>query len=409
MENNQLQRKYSVFLGVILSGYNVADKLYGAVFIILMSLRGVDAFQISIVFAVSSLSMAVFDYPSGNLSDIYGRKRMTAAGFIVWGAGLWFFAAAEGLALFILASIVMSLGVSMISDSPQAWYIDQLEELGMPDYKKIALPRISGFVSAFAIVGALLGTVSSNIHYVLPVAIAGVLAVGLGVYTWLSFSDNYGSRTQSSILREIYASSADFARSTEMRFILLRSIMTHTALLAFLLSWQVYGVNELDFPVSALGLLLILFMGVISVSSFLVSYLAKKEVAAVRIIVCGTVISALGLLLVGLFPHKAVFIAGLVLFEFGLGMDMSSSGVWIQDFIPRAKRATFSSGLSALKSLAGFLITLILGIMAKNLGYAFIWYLAAASLLGSNIVLLYFNTKYVRAGSGADGEKTLVS
>lgn len=409
MENNQLQRKYSVFLGVILSGYNVADKLYGAVFIILMSLRGVDAFQISIVFAVSSLSMAVFDYPSGNLSDIYGRKRMTAAGFIVWGAGLWFFAVAEGLALFILASIVMSLGVSMISDSPQAWYIDQLEELGMPDYKKIALPRISGFVSAFAIVGALLGTVSSNIHYVLPVAIAGVLAVGLGVYTWLSFSDNYGSRTQSSILREIYASSADFARSTEMRFILLRSILTHTAMLAFLLSWQVYGVNELDFPVSALGLLLILFMGVISVSSFLVSYLAKKEVAAVRIIVCGTVISALGLLLVGLFPHKAVFIAGLVLFEFGLGMDMSSSGVWIQDFIPRAKRATFSSGLSALKSLAGFLITLILGIMAKNLGYAFIWCLAAASLLGSNIVLLYFNTKYVRAGSGADGEKTLVS
>ncbi|KHL96598.1 hypothetical protein QW71_05740 [Paenibacillus sp. IHB B 3415] len=409
MENNQLHRKYSVFLGVILSGYNVADKLYGAVFIILMSLRGVDAFQISIVFAVSSLSMAVFDYPSGNLSDIYGRKRMTAAGFIVWGAGLWFFSAAEGLALFILASIVMSLGVSMISDSPQAWYIDQLEELGMPDYKKIALPRISGFVSAFAIVGALLGTVSSSVHYVLPVAIAGVLAVGLGIYTWLSFSDNYGSRTQSSILREIYASSADFARSTEMRFILLRSILTHTALLAFLLSWQVYGVNELEFPVSALGVLLILFMGVISVSSFLVSYLAKKEVAAVRIIVCGTVISALGLLLVGLFPHKAVFIAGLVLFEFGLGMDMSSSGVWIQDFIPRAKRATFSSGLSALKSLAGFLITLILGIMAKNLGYAFIWCLAAASLLGSNIVLLYFNTKYVRAGSEADGEKTLVS
>lgn len=406
MEKKQLQRKYSVFLGVILSGYNVADKLYGAVFIILMSLRGVDAFQISIVFAVSSLSMAVFDYPSGNLSDIYGRKRMTAAGFIVWGAGLVIFAAAEGLALFIPASIVMSLGVAMISGSPQAWYIDQLEELGMPDYKKIALPRISGFVSAFAVVGALLGTVSSSVHYYFPVAIAGVLAVGLGIYTWLSFSDNYGSRTQSSILREIYASSADFARSTEMRFILLRSILTHTAMLAFLLSWQVYGVNELDFPVSALGLLLILFMGVISVSSFLVSYLAKKEVAAVRIIVCGTVISALGLLLVGLFPHKAVFIAGLMLFEFGLGMDMSSSGVWIQDFIPRAKRATFSSGLSALKSLAGFLITLILGIMVKNLGYAFIWCFAAASLLGSNIVLLYFNTKYVRAGSEADGVKT---
>lgn len=392
-----------------MSGYNVADKLYGAVFMILMSLRGVDAFGISIVFAVSSLSMAIFDYPSGNLSDIYGRKRMTAAGFVVWGAGLGIFAAAEGLGVFIVASIVMSLGVAMISGSPQAWYIDQLEELGMPDYKKTALPRISGFVSAFAIVGALLGTVSSSIHYYLPVAIAGVLAVGLGIYTWFSFTDNFGSRTESSIMREIYTTTVDFVRNTEMRFILLRSILTHIAMLAFLLSWQVYGVNELGFPVSTLGIMLILFMGVISVSGFLVSYLARKEVSAIRMIVSGTLISALGLMLVGLFPYKAVFIAGLVLFEFGLGMDLSSSGVWTQEFIPRAKRATFSSGLSALQSLAGFLITLVLGMMGEELGYAFIWFFAAGALLVSNIVLLYFNAKYVRAGSVTDEQKTLVS
>lgn len=387
----------------------MADKLYGAVFIILMSLRGVDAVGISLVFAVSSLSMAVFDYPSGNLSDIYGRKRMTAAGFIIWGIGLGIFAAADGIGLFILSSIVMSLGVAMISGSPQAWYIDQLEELGMPDYKKIALPRISGFVSAFAIVGALLGTVSSSVHYFLPVAIAGVLAVGLGIYTRISFTDNFGIRTQSSVFKEVYASTVDFARNTDMRFILLRSILTHIAMLAFLLSWQVYGVNELDLPVSALGVMLILFMAVLSAASFLVSYLAKREVPAIRIIVSGTVISALGLLLVGLFPHKAVFVAGLVLFEFGLGMDMSSSGVWIQDFIPRAKRATFTSGLSALKSLAGFLITLLLGMLAEKLGYAFIWFLAAGSLLVSNLVLLYFNGKYARTGTREEERGTLVS
>ena len=409
MGKTQLHRKYSLFLGVILSGYNVADKLYGAVFVILMSLRGVDAFQISIVFAVSSLSLAIFDYPSGNLSDIYGRKRMTALGFIIWGAGLGVFAAADGLLLFIVASVVMSLGIALISGSPQAWYIDQLEELGMPEYKNTALPRISGFVSAFAIAGALLGTLSSSIHYYLPVAIAGVLAVGLGIYTWLSFTDNYGSRTESSVLQEIYASSVDFARNTMMRFILLRSILTHIAMLAFLLSWQVFAVNELAIPVSALGTMLILFMAVISAASFLVSLLAKRQVPAVRIMVCGTLISALGLLLAGLFPHKAIFIAGLVLFEFGLGMDLSSSGVWIQDFIPGSKRATFSSGLSALKSLAGFLITLVLGIIAKNLGYVFIWYFAAGALVVSNVVLLYFNARYVRNVSTQAEQNTLVS
>ncbi|WNS44906.1 MFS transporter [Paenibacillus sp. MMS20-IR301] len=399
MDKVQLHRKYSIFLGVLLSGYNVADKLYGAVFIILMSLRGVDPFQISIVFAVSSLSLAVFDYPSGNLSDLYGRKRMTALGFIIWGAGLGIFAAAGGLGLFIVSSVVMSLGIALISGSPQAWYFDEMEKLGMADYPKIALPRISGFVSAFAIVGALLGTLSSSIHYYLPVAAAGVLAAALGVYAWLRFADNYGSRTESSIAKEVYASSVQFIRSAEMRFILLRSILTHMALLAFLLSWQVYGVNQLKLPVNSLGILLVLFMAVISAASFLVSYLARRGVASIRIIISGTLISALGLLLVGLFPYKIIFIAGLLLFEFGLGMDKSSSGVWIQDFIPGSKRATFTSGLSALQSLAGFLITLLLGMMAEHLGYAFIWFFAAGALLVSNIVLLYFNSRFSRIGS----------
>lgn len=402
-------KQYSIFVGVMLSGYNLADKLYGAVYIVLMSMRGIDPLQISIVFAVSSLSLAIFDYPSGNLSDLFGRKKLTAIGFFTWGIGLCLFAFASNLMLFIVSAIIMSLGVALISGSPQAWYIDKLDDLGMLDYKNVVLPRLNGFISAFAIVGAFLATVSSNVHLYLPVAIAGIVAIGLGIYAWFRFTDNYGERTEENIFKEVYNTSVDFAKNKLMRFVLLKSIFSHAALLAFLLTWQVYGVNELHMSVSYLGIILIVFMAVMSVSSFFVSFLAKRKVSPLKIITGGTLISALGLLLVGWFPNPIVFVGGLILFEFGLAMESSCFGAWVQDFIPRSKRATFSSGLSALKSLAGFAITLLLGLLTERLGYSFIWYLGAVSLLISNAVLIYFNAKYVQIGMvQAEGEQPAI-
>ncbi|MNC14828.1 Major Facilitator Superfamily protein [compost metagenome] len=180
-------------------------------------------------------------------------------------------------------------------------------------------------------------------------------------------------------------------------------------MLAFLLSWQVYGVNELKLPVGYLGVLLIVFMAVMSISAFFSSFLAKRKVSAIKIISGSTFISAAGLLLAGLFPNLIIFVAGLILFEFGLGMESSSFGAWIQDLIPRSKRATFSSGLSSLKSLAGFFMALLLGVISEHMGYSLIWYLAALSLLISIAVLLYLNAMFLRAGTvQAEAEKATI-
>lgn len=277
MKKLQAHQRYSIFTGIILSGYNLVDKLYGAVYIVLMSIKGLGPLQLSLVFAVSSLSLAVFDYPSGNLSDLYGRKKLTALGYFSWGIGLCLFAAAGSLALFLIAAVIMSFGVAMISGSPQAWYIDQLEDLGMPEYKNVVLPRLSGFISAFAIAGALLAALTSNIHLYLPVAVAGGIAIGLGIYAWFRFSDNYGTRTESSIFKEVYVTSIEFMNNKMMMFVLLRSIFSHAGLLVFLLTWQVFGEQELHIPVRYFGILLIVFMGMMSVSGFTVSFLAKKK------------------------------------------------------------------------------------------------------------------------------------
>ncbi|MNI68740.1 hypothetical protein D3C73_1244500 [compost metagenome] len=56
-----------------------------------------------------------------------------------------------------------------------------------------------------------------------------------------------------------------------------------------------------------------------------------------------------------------------------------------------------------MKSLAGFVISLLLGAAAKHLSYTWIWFLAAASLLLSVVVLLYLNARHVRSGKAETG------
>ncbi len=54
----------------------MVDFIYGAIYIILMNSKGLSEFDISLVFAVSTIMLFVFDCPTGVISDKFGRKRL---------------------------------------------------------------------------------------------------------------------------------------------------------------------------------------------------------------------------------------------------------------------------------------------------------------------------------------------
>lgn len=405
MSKFSIHKKYSVFVGVIMSSFSMIDKLYGAVYIILMNLKGINSTQIGIIFAISSLSMAIFDYPSGNLSDRYGRKKFTGIGFIIWGIGLFVFAYASSSLLFISAVVIMSLGISFITGSPQAWYIDKLNELNMKEYKDISIPVINGFVTGFAVIGALLATITSQANYSFPVILGGIIALFLGIMVLLKYNDNYGSRSDDNIFKEVYITTLNFIKDKNMIVILIRNALTFGGLIGFLLTWQVYGVNVLHLKVSYLAGLLIVFMGIISLASFIVAYLVRKTYSLIKITLLGTFISAIGLFIIGMNSNIITFLAGAILFEFGWGVETSAYGSWVQDYLPSEKRATFYSGLSALESLSGFFLTLLIGFFTDYFGYSFIWYFSSACFIASSIFLFYLQTPFLKKRGKTKNEK----
>ncbi|WP_427340433.1 MFS transporter [Caloranaerobacter sp. DY30410] len=387
MMNLENYKKATILYGFISSLYNMADKLYGIVFILLMYSKKLSSHNISIVFAISSLSLAIFDYPSGNVSDKYGRKKTTGIGFLLWGIGMIAYGNSTKTFGFILSSIIMAFGLALISGALQSWYVDYLQKSNKLDYKDKIIPKLVGITSIFAAVGSIIGTVLIKKNLNLPVIVAGGIAFIAGLVTLSFLEDNYGEITNDSIWVDIINNTKSFARDKSMKKILMRSLFAHTAFICFILSWQIYGVNKVGLDPSLNGILLIIFMLLFSLSGFITSKLIDYF-KAIHISIIGMLVAALGLIIIFIKPNIWFFIIGLCVFEFGLGMDLSSTNTWIHDYIPNNKRATFYSGLSAIKSFYGFFITIVIGYFIDYFGYSYTWLLAAIAQTCAAIYLI---------------------
>ena len=60
----------------MMSLYELADKLFGATYVAFMRAQDLSIAQISNLFSIQQILQAVFDYPTGTISDKIGRKKI---------------------------------------------------------------------------------------------------------------------------------------------------------------------------------------------------------------------------------------------------------------------------------------------------------------------------------------------
>ncbi|WP_058990677.1 hypothetical protein [Anaerococcus rubeinfantis] len=72
MEN--FKKTKNIYL-TMMSLYGFADKLYGSIYIAFMRSANLSMFQISNLFSIEQILLAIFDYPTGTISDKIGRKK----------------------------------------------------------------------------------------------------------------------------------------------------------------------------------------------------------------------------------------------------------------------------------------------------------------------------------------------
>jgi len=386
------EKKYSLFLGKILGGYNFVNMLYGAAYMVFMNERGLDGFSISIIFAISSLSYAIFDYPSGNIADRYGRKKTAALGFLIWGIGLIGFSLSNIVFSFAFFTVISSLGVSLISGTPQSWYVDKLKEIGKIEYKNRVIPILSGALSIFSAFGAFVASFATGIkdfNVSTVLLMAGIFSLLIAPSTFIFFKDNYGERQANTLVKDVIISTKKFFNDKSMKSLLLFYILRSIPLTSFLLVWQLYALNDVGVRSEHIGIFLVGFMIVQSIAGFLSSKLLSKfpRMTNFKLTVYGGIINVLAFVLILIFGANIIlFIISASILEFGIGLEYANAGAWMHDIIPSEKRSTYLSALSAINSGSNFILVLFLGLAMDLFGRSSVWIVA---IIAQSISLMY--------------------
>ena len=126
--------------------------------------HGLDLEQAVLLKSILSLSVFIFEIPSGYIADVLGRKKSLIAGGLVWIFSLILYCLGKGFIIFAIAEVLAGLAASLISGADIAIAFDSLVQIGREgDYRGLQgrLVAIAGVTEAICgIVGAAVASVN---------------------------------------------------------------------------------------------------------------------------------------------------------------------------------------------------------------------------------------------------------
>lgn len=366
---------------VVAALYSFADKLFAPYYALFPTLRGLTTFQASIILSTFSTSLMLLDYPTGALADFIGRRRVMCIGLISWGAGLIGYGLLPGFWPMMAMMVVQGFGISMISGTASSWYVDQVKTQGREEEIPRAMGLAGSMVFGISFVAGLAATSLGGLNPQMVYVGSGVIALLGAAWVRLTWVENWGKRLKGmTYWRFTMESTRTILTSKAMRQVFLLSASATASFSVFLLLWQSTAV-ERGIPAAWMGLL---FSGQM-IPPMLGSWLAGRQTTehSARTVAVGLGITALALVGAALFTHPVFYVAALCLFQFALGLRLTSLSILQQDSVPDTIRASANSALSTVGSLVSVISLTATGWLTEHFGLQVGWWIGTwAALLG---------------------------
>lgn len=141
--------------------------------------NGLDHFDIFLLQAIYSTSVAVMEIPSGYMADVIDRKKSLVIGSILGTLGYLCYSLSHDFSTFLVAEIILGLGGSFISGSDSALLYDSLAAMRQQQrYLQFEgrITSLGNFAETAAAIGGglIAGYISYRAVYVAQIAIAAV-------------------------------------------------------------------------------------------------------------------------------------------------------------------------------------------------------------------------------------------
>jgi MFS family permease len=156
---------------VVIALWNLPGWFMHPVYPLFLQSRGLDLFEIGLVFAIFQFSTFLFEVPTGAVADLYGRKASFLLSCLIRMSAFVLYAFADGFAVCAIAEVIDAVGVTLASGAIDAWAVDGVRAEGDRRPADRMFARGQAIVRAAVVVGGV---------------VCGYLADGLGfAATWL--------------------------------------------------------------------------------------------------------------------------------------------------------------------------------------------------------------------------------
>lgn len=343
--------------------------------------NGLDLFDIMLLQAIYSVTIALLEIPSGYAADVLGRKNAMVIGTFLGLVGIVIYAFNYGFWGFLPAAIFMGIGQSFVSGSDTALMYDSLLQMDRgKDFIKFEGRSISmgNFAEAIAfIIGGFLAeiTLRTPFYYQIGIATAGFVTALLLVEPNVSRLENGKTKPWRNIKNIIHFA---LIQNHSLRYFILYSAIIGAATLT--MAWFVqpyYKILKID--IVYFGVIGALLNIAVAIPSFYAHIIEEKIKTKYLLIFILVILSACYFLVSQFVMLWSLFF--LLIFYIVRGVATPVLRDYMNRHTPSQMRAT-------VMSIRSFIIRIVFASISPLLGYIADVYTLPEALLFSAILFL---------------------
>lgn len=382
-----------------MGAHTFAMALFSTTIVVYMQSRGLSLEQISKVNIVVVAGIFILEIPSGAYADIFGRKKCFIVSTISFILAFYLHFISANMIMFIIASCFIAIGLSFLSGSLEAWFMDEWNKLKSTENIDKIFTQLNFYTTVANLVGGVIGAyIAQYFSLGSPwLASAGLMAVVFLVSIFAVKEDGYDEGAFS-ISKGIEALKGNVKngilyclKDKVVFYFVCVSILSNFALSTVLTFWQPYfkNFNE-SFGISSLGWITVGMSLFALAGNRLVNILLNRNLPRRFIWVTGTILRGFPLLVIFYFKNYYLALFIYLLFYFGGGITGPVSQGMFNESIKSKDRATVLSFRSFFGQIGNMLGLLILGKIA-DYSIAISWVISGASFcLVVYFILLIF-------------------
>lgn len=356
-----------MMLGTVASVYSIVE-------------AGLGPLQLVLVGSVLEGTALLFEVPTGVVADTVSRRRSVIIGTLLTGAAFILWGSFEEFETIVAAQVVWGIGYTFTSGADVAWITDEVgEEAARPLYLRAAQ---FGYAGAF--VGIVLSVALASIALWIPLVVAGVGYVVLGIVLWAIMPENgfqrvsvEGERVHKSVASTIRRGRASVRARPALLLMFAIAAFHGASTEGFDRLWELHLLSNYRFP--SLGELEpIVWFGIIGAIGLVLSFgvteaLKRRDVAstadaAARALAVINILLVLTVVAFGLAGSFALAVACLWGIDVLRNLNEPFYRAWINHGLDSGARATINSVGSQVDALGQILGGPALGAIGSGAG-----------------------------------------